>query len=293
MPNLRQIKLEQADLRDLKLVIDSYQEIAAGRMRRVKKSVLQNREFMAGLSDLYQRVLVTYKLDVTDDKKRHTFRKSKNTKSSLIQTNGKTVSVLISANTGLYGGLVKHVFDFFFKSVSTNKHDLVVIGRVGKVLCDTLLKGREYKFFEADDTGAKTEMVSQIASYLLNYENVIIYHGLYVSILEQKSVSTYVTGEALKIGENKDAIELKCLIEPSIEEVLGFFEQQISSAIFEQTIFESSLSKFASRMVSLDVASDNINKLIEKVKFTGLKAKHQQDGFSQMESLSGITLWTL
>ena len=85
--------------------------------------------------------------------------------------------------------------------------------------------------------------------------------------------------------------ELKCLIEPSIEEVLDFFEQQILAAVFEQSLHESSLSKFASRMVSLNYANENIRNSLKSLKFKNLKLKHFLANAQQLELMSGISLW--
>lgn len=294
MNSTRQIKNELSSLLDLKVAVGAYQEIAASRMRKVKKSVLTNRAFTQGLADLYQRVYATYKL--SQEHKSPSGLKlglhAKTTLHKLREHNGKTVSVFVSSNTGLYGEIVRKTFNLFYTSVEKNKNDLVIIGRIGKQLTDAFLKGRAYKFYELNDALIEPQNIQSILSDLLQYQNVVVYHGMYASILSQEPTVTFVTGDVTKIADNKNAQELKCLIEPSIEEVLGFFEKQISSALFEQTMFESSLSKFASRMISLDFASDNINKRIEKTNLYRLKVMHDVENSAQSERLAGMSLWS-
>lgn len=294
MKNIRQIKNELETVASLKVAVDSYQEIAASRMRKVKKSVLANREFMTGLADLYQRVAVTHDYLNLEDANRSLLvsrkRRSANN-TNLRKTNGKTVSVFVSSNTGLYGDIIKKTFDLFLKSVRTSSTDLVVIGRTGRQLCEKYLRGRDFKFFEGNDAVVETETIKNILLYLLPYTNITIYHGMYVSVLLQEPHTTFITGETLKLIENKDAKKLKCLIEPSVTEVMAFFEQQISSALFEQTMYESSLSKFASRMISLDFAGFNIKRRIMAIKFNEIKTRHEFADISQLERLAGISLW--
>jgi hypothetical protein len=50
---------------------------------------------------------------------------------------------------------------------------------------------------------------------------------LYLSVLTQKPTATLVTGQALDLKEGNSKEELRCLIEPSTEEVAQFFEKQI------------------------------------------------------------------
>ena len=50
MKSLRSIKDELEYLNSFQLMVESYEEIAALRMRKVKKFILERREFMKGLN---------------------------------------------------------------------------------------------------------------------------------------------------------------------------------------------------------------------------------------------------
>ncbi|RJR28002.1 hypothetical protein C4561_00660 [candidate division WWE3 bacterium] len=291
MQNKKELLDEIATLTSLKNIVESYEEIAALRMRKVKKSVLQNREFLTGLDDLYQRVMFTYKSYIEQKKT------DKDKKTWLpLNTNGKTVSVLISSNTGLYGEIIRTSFDYFIDNIRNKSTDVVICGRIGKQLYDSLISTGnslpEYQFFDLQDSGVNQNELKKILDFILNYSNVVVYHGLYVSVLSQQPTATFVTGKALEVQSADKANELKCIIEPSVLEVTEFFEKQILSSIFEQSVYEASLSKFASRMVSLDLANENISEQIKKVNFKKLKVKHNDDNLQQIERLSGISLWS-
>src|SRR5690606_25386008 len=51
--------------------------------------------------------------------------------------------------------------------------------------------------------------------------------------------------------------EPDALFEPSMEEVLNFFETTILKTIMKQKVHESMLSRYAARMVAMDVATEN------------------------------------
>ena len=80
------------------------------------------------------------------------------------------------------------------------------------------------------------------------------------------------------------------LFEPSVEEVAKYFEEQVLSSVFEQVTYESNLSKFASRMVSLYSASDNIKKSLKRVDFSMKKYKHKVFNSKQITTLSSVYL---
>src|SRR5689334_1826806 len=124
MPNKKSINADMYVLNGMQTIVESYEEIAAMRMRKVKKSVLQNREFLSGLNDIYQRVVVTYKIYAA---KKH-FKSTKRDWMPL-ETNGKTVTVFLSSNTGLYGDIVKRTFSLFADNIAKSNTDIVITGR--------------------------------------------------------------------------------------------------------------------------------------------------------------------
>ena len=276
---------DHASLASMKEVVESYEEIAAMRMRKVKKSVLQNRDFFKGLNNIYNRVIFTYKNYLKKLTKSHGKKLE-----MIINTNGKTLSILISANTGLYGAITKKTFNLFIENVVRSDTDLVIIGRLGKAMYDSYGYKKAYKYFDVSDTTIEEGSLAEVLNYILSYTNIIVYHGSFKSVLDQQAVRTYVTGEALE-SFSEESTQIDSIIEPTVEEVTQFFEHQILSSIFEQTLYESSLSKYASRMVSLDLANENINELIMRTNFKILKQKHRDLDSKQLGTLGGLKLW--
>jgi len=287
MLNKKSLQSEMAVLLSMQEIVEAYEEIAAMRMRKVKKSVLQNREFLSGLNNLYSRVWYTY----IHEKTSGVFGIPNKAPRTLTVGNGKTVSVLVSANTRLYGDIIKKTFEMFINNVKDATTDIVVIGKLGRQFLTESGLNKEFKTFELSDSAYDRESTKEILDYILQYTNIIVYHGLYVSVLTQKPTATLVTGQALDLKEESSKSELRCLIEPSTEEVAQFFEKQILSSVFEQSMFESSLSKYASRMISLDMASDNISGFLKAARFQTVKLRHLVNNIKQTERISGIALW--
>jgi F0F1-type ATP synthase gamma subunit len=90
---------------------------------------------------------------------------------------------------------------------------------------------------------------------------------------------------------SRDTLTIKYVFEPSLEKVMAFFEQQISGSIFEQTVYESQLAKFSSRMVSLDKATETIESKLKQMILQKERIKHQTINKEQNQRLASMGLW--
>jgi F0F1-type ATP synthase gamma subunit len=275
---------ELLDLDGFLNMIEAYEEISAIRMRKVKKSVLSRREFLQGLNEAFSHIIYSYSI----------YRRAlkKNAREDILNTNGRNVIALLSSNTGLYGDLILRVFAKFAEEVrqSDSNTDIVITGLLGKRLYDGSGVKKNYKYFELSDTASNDENIKSLLDYITDYTSVNVYHGVFKSILIQEPEKTYLTGEVLKIESSTTEKRMSSFIfEPSIEKVAEYFEKQILSLVFEQSVFESSLSKFASRMVSLDTAASNIQTRVAGMGFELKKAKHRKTNLSIQAS--GRSVW--
>jgi F0F1-type ATP synthase gamma subunit len=289
MKSIKETKNDLITLHDFHDLIETYEEIAAIRMRKVKKSVLLERDFLKGLSDVFRFVEMAYdtyliKLGNLKKGKKH-----------FLKTNGKDCMILLSANMGLYGEIVHKTIYKFIDEAKKSSSDLVVIGKVGKRVMEILYPEKKFQYFDFSDAGADDENMQRILDYALQYRNIYVYHGIFETILNQVPMITNVTGDISRFagseqGEEKNEVEDPKFgfFEPSIEEVAAFFETQTLSVIFEQTVNESSLSKFASRMVTLDNAVSNVNDQIKSTNFGLKKLKHRNFNKKQITLISSI-----
>ena len=284
----KKIAQEIIDLKNIQTLVQTYEEIAASRMQRVKSSVLTNREFLFGLGEIFAQVKYSYEQEIERLKR----RRKKEGETFLVR-NGKTVAVLLSANTGLYGDIVRQTFEKFLKSTTGTKADIVVVGRVGRVMFESsksLAAGSDYKYFDLPDSPADAKDFKKIIDYIVQYEKVVVYHGQFQSILSQVPVEESLTGE-LPVEQEGAVEQQQYIFEPSLASIVSFFESQIIASIFEQSVHESNLSKFASRMINLDRAVVNVGNRITKTDFKRQRAKHHSINKKQRDMLSSMILW--
>lgn len=285
MKNYQTITNELERLGTIKALVDTYEVVAATSMRRIRNSVLENRAFHLGLNLIFQEVRRAHQKEL-----RRLIPRRKSVAQSWIYRNGKTVFVFLSANTGLYGDIVFKIFSKFLEESKHNKADIVVIGRVGEELFKETMSGRPHVYFDFPDTRVRHEDLAPISSYLNQYEKVIVFHGVFGSLILQRPESSNISGDILP-SDNVSLDEIIYIFEPSLESVAVFFETEIFSSLLEQVFNESRLAKLASRLILLDRSSTNIDRHTKLVTGDRRKIRHIVYNRKQLDAIGGLSLW--
>lgn len=276
----KKIRKEVENLEIIQNLVQTYEEIAAGRIQKVKVSVLANRDFLGVLGDIFAQV-------------KYYYDKRKTSKDESSEAAAKKAVVFLSANTGLYGGLIRKTFNLFIERVKDTDADVVIVGRLGRVLYESVKKEKglkDYKYFDLSDNPTEQEVISEVSAYIINYEEVTVFRGKFESLISQGPVEDQLTGN-LDLTIDKRGEEIKFIFEPSVEQIMSFFEAEIMAAIFEQAIHESNLSKYAARMINLDRAVANITENLEELLVDERRSKHRIFNKKQTDILTGISLW--
>jgi len=153
---------------------------------------------------------------------------------------------------------------------------------------DSTNPAKEAIYFELSDSYADKENIAKILSYVIDYKDIMIFHGLFVDMLKQEPKMQVLTGEE---ALEKKGIAIKhrdYIFEPSLEALVAYFEQEILRSMFKHAVHESSLSKYASRMISLDRATERINDKIDESKMIYQREKHRTQSRKQNSTLSSI-----
>jgi len=150
-----------------------------------------------------------------------------------------------------------------------------------------------YTYFPLSDASGDKENLDKILKYSLDFEKVVVFYTRYVEILNQTPTADSVTGdivfeESVLETKGKNESEDDFLYEPDIEKILAIFENQMISSLFEQKVLESGLSKFTSRMVSLDSASEKIKQNMIKIRMDYQKMKHSESNKKSVIQIAGF-----
>lgn len=251
-------------------------------MRIARSSVLISREYIDGLADIFYNVKVSSAMF----NKNNTIRMPK---ASGHKQNGKAVIVLLSASNKLYGEIVPSVYHAFEEAL-TGKEDIIIIGKAGRQLFEERQGQRPFRFFDIPDTGVTTEMLQPITSLLLEYEKVTVYHGKFTNVIKQQAIATSISGDAA-IEKKNASKEYLFLFEPSIEEILLFFQSQVFSSLFAQTVHESELARYASRIKAMEDAQKRVGEKVASIMVMQRRLKNTLANKKQLQSLAGMSLW--
>lgn len=254
-------------------LISAYEEIAANRMKRTREKVLFNRDYMYGLNNIYVQLRYSYKRMMENYKKRIIDKK-----------NGKMIRVLVSSNSGLYGDLMIRVFNLFKNDYLLEPSDILVIGKTGKLFVDANFLNTGYSYFDMSDSNFDQTIVSKIAAQIHPYSRILVYHGLFRNIVRQETVATNISGDQLN-PEALTSEPVKTYFEPSLPALIDFFDKEIYKGLFSQTVYESQLAKFSSRMTALDQASQNLEKESKRLTTLYNLEKHQQMNKKQQSAI--------
>lgn len=287
MVTRKELTKETEFLTTLRTILETYEEIAATRMARIRSSVLASRDFLLEINAIFQQVKTSYKAEV--DLLMKTKRIKDSSKLTFIKRNGKTLYVFISANTGLYGDIIRKTYDVFIEKLQKEPGDVAILGKLGLEIFNAEKIKAPLTYFEFSDSKIDNAIVQKIVEHIIQYEKVLVFYEQFNNVISQSPIVTNISGDPL--SWEKGGPTAKYFFEPSLEKIMEFFEKEIFASIFQQTIFESELAKFAARMVSLDFASENTKTRLKQVILAKSRIKHQEDNKRQLEKFASMKLW--
>ena len=294
MADRKIITEELESLNTLKEMAESYEEIAATQMQKIKDSVLKTRDYLTGISDVFVDLKASYQREVKDLLARR--KNGGKSLPTLLQKNPKLLMVYLSSNGRLYGTVTKKTFDLFIEDLRKNgvdNVDVVVIGRAGKELYESSSLNKPFDFFDIPDNSVGMEHIKSIMKKYLQYEKVHVYYGKFGNVVKQSAIATSITGEDIFETEVPTNVprEDKFIFEPVLEKIFHFFETQIMANLFSQTLLENQLARHASRVNAMEEALGHIQEESKKLIQQKVRIKHIMQNKKQLDSLAGLVMW--
>lgn len=254
MKSLKYIVSDMRNTTEIKGLIEVYEEIAATKMQRIRNSVTASTEYFAGLAALSDEVA----LDL----------------SSGFDTKNKYAAVFLSADTGLYGDLIDKIMVSFVDFVKKEHLDAFVVGKLGMSLIASYAP--EIKViglpFSADSEDLGGENMKLIMKTFDPFAKVYIFHGKFESIARQNALNSAISGPDINkygmMGKSEKEIAEKRFVniyEPNADIVGQKFAHEISVSIFDSSVKENQLAKYAARLMHLDSAIDSIDLRLDKL----------------------------
>ena len=158
---------------------------------------------------------------------------------------------------------------------------------MGKGLFSSMFPGKPFAYFELPDYGVDREKLEEVIKHLVQYEEIRIYYGKFQSVVTQKPEKRSIRA-GTQVRSESNAPKVDYIFEPTIEDILMFFETQIFASLFDQSLRESQLAKFASRILAMDRARQNIEKKVHELNLTKLSLAHKLTNTKQLNSMGPI-----
>lgn len=294
MAQRKKIQEDLEALNSIKNLAESYEEIAVVRMQKLKDSVLKTRDYLQDLSDVFVDLKSSYEREVKELIARQ--KKGDKTILPVLQKINKTLIVYLSSNGKLYGAVTGKTYKLFIQELKKTKReevDIVIIGSAGKEMYDNSGVGRKYEYFEIPDTTVEIDHIRKLMQKFIQYEKVYVYYGKFGNVVKQSPIATSISGEDIFEAEviNPTPREDRFIFEPTLEKIFHFFETQIMTNLFSQTLLENQLARHASRVNAMEEALIHIEEEAKKLNRVKNTVKHQLQNKKQLETMSGVVLW--
>lgn len=285
------IKEELEALNSIKNLAESYEEIAVIRMQRIKETVLKTRDFLIKISDIYVDLKASYDREVKDLIERR--KRGDKTILPALQKSRPKLLVYLSSNGKLYGSVTQKTYRLFIKDVKgmmDDDTDLMVIGSAGRDLIAASGLKKPYDYFEIPDTNVDVNHIKELMKKFLIYDKVHIYFGKFGNVVTQNANSTSISGEEIFETDIKNPTprEDRYIFEPSLEKIFHFFETQLMSNLFSQTLLENQLARHASRVNAMEEALVHIEEESKNLHRETVRMKHLMQNKKQLETVSGV-----
>ncbi len=280
MPNREDLEKEIELTANLASLVTAYEEISVMRIQHIRRQVLATRAFREGLTGVYTHVRASQYQELL-----RLARKKERAKTD--------VTVLLSANQPLTGQLPHAVFEQFLTIIDRHPSDVVIVGRTGRESLRRMRPEHPLTYFDLSYEHLTAGELRPLLSHILQYQNITIVYGQYTSLVTQTPASIRIASvpEMSPQATPQEQQKLFFLFEPSLQQVVTFFEQQISAMVVRQTANEALLAQLGSRITAMENTSQRLEAHFKQLAFQQQKERRLQRNRKQRQLLSGVYLW--
>lgn len=278
MSTIKQLNQLIEESSSLKYIAQAYTEISAVKLKKIRHGIEKNRLFSRELAQVMQVIQ-----EVAAKKGVRLKDKNKN-----------TLSILITSNYHFCGNLESRLVSFFMVNTAKVSTDRLVIGKSGQEMLSGLGYFHPFKQITLQKDLPGIFELKNLATGIVNYQQVIVYHTRMRSVLIQEATVTDITQkhDRLKSFDIKpDLIGADYIFEPEIDRMIYFFTTQIAALLLEQAFFEAELARTAARLISMDQAQLNADKVIRQQKTALSQAKRSQINMQLLETAASLIKW--
>ena len=255
---------ESIQIGTVKDLTSVFESLASTQVAKVKGRVELSRQFFQLLWARYTSIRADPKAQIINR--------------GLGDGSGKTVFIIISAETGLSGNIDQRLIDTMAQSYDPDTTDIIVLGTHGA----TQLKQRGIpyvRYFKVPESDQYID-VSPVVAAIIPYERVVVYFEQYQSLSVQniQTIDLVASMREMSEGVSEEPVIIvdETIFEPSLDEIADQMEISMMILTLSQTILESGLAQSASRFNAMAVAKKRANELLGDYSMEFHRAKRSE-----------------
>jgi F-type H+-transporting ATPase subunit gamma len=249
MATIKQIKQTLEKDESLRLVARTFSEVSANRLQQIRNIIERNRSFFTEIAGLYHIVK-------TEALERKILTK--------IKKEG-AVSLLISSNHRFAGAVENQLFLLYVSHTPEFTTKRIVVGRTGAAFLRESHYWRDFDVWEFPSDLPNREEINKLAEEARRYERIFVYFPQFKTVMTQQPNFVDLTGSIEPTPEEMRH-SFYYIFEPEIEKMYTFFDNQIVALLLQQTFLEAELARTAARLISMEQAQRNAEKVITQDK---------------------------
>lgn len=281
----KQLKKELEKNLALRGLTETYEGVAISRMQVIRRDVLQTRQFLEGVSEIYSIAKAAYLKQLSQIAS----KRKREKEFSFIKRNRKTVAVLISGNHSLLGNIMLQTFKAYMALRLKLECDHVILGKVGSYLASSTKPAFGFREFPFDDYSADEARVAPVVELLAQYEKILVVYPRFVSVLKQEPQIDDISGGV--VIEQSLESKKTYFFEPASRDVMAYFEGEIIGTLFRQKVLEAMLARYAARLTIMDHAAQTIKKIVLQGQRQEIVVRRREQNKKLLNSFAGMALW--
>jgi ATP synthase F1 gamma subunit len=276
MPYLKEQREQIADIESARYITGALRDIAALKLKELRKKYATNDTFYGELAQLYGLVW--------------RMAQEGNISATRITGRGK-LYVAYTTNKHFYGSINSNIIRELARNTS-GQDECLIIGETGRQLWVTRAQKRRMVDFVsfADDMPTPNEL-ELFLQRITSYEHVYVLYPGFTSVFRQdvKIVDVTFRPSDTQLQEHQHLAEF--ILEPDLLDMLAFFSGQVKYALFERMLLETQLAQVSARMVKMDTADQNAEALARRENRELRRAYTSFSSRRMLETLVGYIQW--
>ncbi len=270
MATIKQLQQTIEEGEALKLVTQSFGEIALQKLKKIRSEVERNRLFFNEIFQVYKMVHL-----ISEQQYHRSLTKSR-----------KTISIALTSNYRFYGDLNYKLIKYFMVNTAKYETDRVVIGKTGVEYLQSFHYSHAVSKIAFKEDIPDSEELKQLAGMVSTHQRVLVYYPRFQSVLTQLPAVRDLSETPQTTGA---AAPVNYILEPEIDKILSFFNNTVNGLLLEQVFLESELARLGARLISMNEAEQEAEKFIGREQKSLAIAKRSINNIRLLESISTLS----